>query len=198
MRSRIALQSITIPLQAAAKRPLDTETLAAQLGRLGDTRYELASLDNQLEGDCHFPLSALNQLRRDLVAKLENGAPASAASPSPITTTFRDLLPEHSKSEIQRPNPTCPFSAGTSINSTPPSNAAWKRSTAISKTRAATRTPSRIFKSNISNPKSKILLATPRILKPGETGYLKLIENAAPDGLLLRNLAALQLLQGSQ
>ena len=31
---------------------------------------ELASLDNQLEGDCHFPLSALNQLRRDLVAKL--------------------------------------------------------------------------------------------------------------------------------
>jgi putative protease len=44
---------------------------------------------------------------------------------------------------------------------------------------------------NIQNPESKILLATPRILKPGETGYLKLIEKAAPDGLLLRNPAAL-------
>jgi putative protease len=48
-----------------------------------------------------------------------------------------------------------------------------------------------LFKSQISNLKSQIHLATPRILKPGETGYLKLIEKAAPDGLLLRNLAAL-------
>jgi len=42
-----------------------------------------------------------------------------------------------------------------------------------------------------SSADSRILLATPRILKPGELGYLKLIEHAAPDGLLLRNLAAL-------
>ena len=34
--------------------------------------------------------------------------------------------------------------------------------------------------------------ATPRILKPGEIGYLKLIERADPDGLLLRNLASLE------
>ena len=39
---------------------------------------------------------------------------------------------------------------------------------------------------------SKILLATPRIMKPGESGYLKLIERAEPDGVLLRNLAALE------
>jgi putative protease len=49
-----------------------------------------------------------------------------------------------------------------------------------------------LFKSEIRNPKSAILLATPRILKPGETGYLKLIERAEPDGLLLRNLASLE------
>jgi putative protease len=39
---------------------------------------------------------------------------------------------------------------------------------------------------------SKVILATPRIIKTGETGYLKLIERAKPHGLLLRNLAALQ------
>ncbi|MEM9235762.1 MAG: U32 family peptidase, partial [Verrucomicrobiota bacterium] len=39
---------------------------------------------------------------------------------------------------------------------------------------------------------TSIHLATPRILKPGETGYLKLIERAEPDGLLLRNLASLE------
>jgi len=48
------------------------------------------------------------------------------------------------------------------------------------------------LKSQISDLKSQIFLATPRILKPGETGYLKLIERAAPDGLLLRNLASLE------
>jgi putative protease len=36
-----------------------------------------------------------------------------------------------------------------------------------------------------------VILATPRIIKPGEEGYLKLIERAEPRGLLLRNLAAL-------
>jgi len=38
---------------------------------------------------------------------------------------------------------------------------------------------------------TSIHLATPRILKPGETGYFKLIERARPDGVLLRNLGAL-------
>jgi putative protease len=42
---------------------------------------------------------------------------------------------------------------------------------------------------------SQIHLATPRILKPGEMGYLKLIEKAEPDGLLLRNLGALHYYQ---
>ena len=78
---------------AAAKRPLDTDTLTAQLGRLGETRYELASLDNRLEGDCHFPLSALNQLRRELVAKLERGSGWQVPGRPPITTTYHDLLP---------------------------------------------------------------------------------------------------------
>jgi U32 family peptidase len=48
-----------------------------------------------------------------------------------------------------------------------------------------------LFKSTLHDPQSTIFLATPRILKPGETGYLKLIEKADPDGLLLRNLGAL-------
>jgi putative protease len=36
-----------------------------------------------------------------------------------------------------------------------------------------------------------ILLATPRIQKAGEQGFFKLIENAAPDGVLIRNLGAI-------
>jgi putative protease len=179
-----------IPLEPAAKRPLDTDTLAAQLGRLGETRYELASLDNRLEGDCHFPLSVLNQLRRDLITELENGAPASAGKI--ITTTFRDLLP--STFDVQSPAFDVP-SLSVLCRNFDQLHAAIERG--VETIYCDFEDPRRykdavyLFKSNIQNPASKILLATPRILKPGETGYLSLIEKAAPDGLLLRNLAAL-------
>jgi putative protease len=179
-----------IPLQAAAKRSLDTDTLVAQLGRLGDTSFELTSLDNQLEGDCHFPLSALNQLRRDLVAELERGGGSPAPVPAPITTTYRDLLPA-----IPPSAPGAPHLSVLCRN--------FEQLHAAIQCGAETvycdfEDPRRykeavsLFRSTTSDPQSAILLATPRILKPGETGYLKLIEKAAPDGLLLRNLAALE------
>ena len=177
-----------IPLQAAAKRPLDTETLVAQLGRLGETPFELASLDNQLEGDCHFPLSALNQLRRELVTKLEQGAPASVVQPA-ITTTYRDLLPALPHAPLRAPHLsvlcrnfdqlTAAIAAGVTTIYCDFEDPRRYRDAVLN------------FRSQASNLESKILLATPRILKPGEIGYLKLIENAAPDGLLLRNPAAL-------
>jgi putative protease len=179
--------SSAMPLESAAKRPLDTETLAAQLGRLGETRYELASLDNQLEGDCHFPLSALNQLRRDLVAELENGAPASVGKI--VTTTYRNLLPENPKTEIPNPKLSVLCRNFDQLHASIESG--------VETIYCDFEDPRRYkdavadFRSQISNLKSSILLATPRIIKPGETGYLSLIEKAAPDGLLLRNLAAL-------
>jgi len=183
----------TIPLQAAAKRPLDTETLTAQLGRLGESPYELASLDNQLEGACHFPLSALNQLRRDLVANLERGGGLQTPSPPIITTTFQDLLPSMLK--VERSMFDVP-SLSVLCRNFHQLHAAIE--TGVQTIYCDFEDPRRykdavqLFKSIISNPQSTISLATPRILKPGEIGYLKLIENAAPDGLLLRNLAALE------
>ena len=48
-----------------------------------------------------------------------------------------------------------------------------------------------IFRTARPSPHATIFLATPRILKPGETAILKLITNTNPDGLLLRNLGAL-------
>jgi putative protease len=185
-----------IPLQAAAKRQLDTETLAAQLGRLGESSYELASLDNQLEGACHFPLSALNQLRRDLVANLEHGRGLQPPSPFIITTTFRDLLPTlPSKFNVERSMLDVP-QLSVLCRNFDQLHAAIE--SGVQTIYCDFEDPRRYkdavadFKSTISNPQSTISLATPRILKPGEIGYLKLIENAAPDGLLLRNLAALE------
>ncbi len=61
-----------MPLEIAQKRPLTEETLRAQLGRLGETGFELGTLENRLEGQVIVPVSELNRLRRELVEKLEH------------------------------------------------------------------------------------------------------------------------------
>ena len=182
-------------LQHASKRPLGTATLRAQLGRLGDTRYELCSLEDQLEGSCHIALSVLNQLRRDLVAALDNAG--GFQPPSPISATHRDLLPPNPQSAIRDPQ-----SPLLSVLCRNPDQLRAATDLGIDTIYCDFEDPRRYrdavseFKSAIRNPQSAILLATPRILKPGETGYLKLIERAAPDGILLRNLASLHHYRG--
>lgn len=66
-------------LQAASKSPITTETLSGQLGRLGGTQFHLASLGNGLSGDLFLPVSALNEVRRELVGEMEKAMVDSAA-----------------------------------------------------------------------------------------------------------------------
>jgi putative protease len=187
-----ATTASSLPLQEATKHPLGTETLVAQLGRLGDSSFELASLDNQLEGSCHIAVSALNQLRRALVKQLDDLA-AIKPPVEEITTTHLDLLPDRQAAEIAPPR------LSVLCRSLHQVTAALE--CGVETIYCDFEDPRRykeavsLVRSQISSHPSQIHLATPRILKPGETGYLKLIEKAAPDGLLLRNLGALQYYQ---
>ncbi|MFN3372867.1 MAG: DUF3656 domain-containing protein [Chloroflexus sp.] len=58
------------PLTTAQNRPLDEATLRDQLGRLGDTAYQLTELSAVIEGKPVAPVSLLNQLRRQATAAL--------------------------------------------------------------------------------------------------------------------------------
>ncbi|MFM2198386.1 MAG: hypothetical protein RLZZ505_1818 [Verrucomicrobiota bacterium] len=178
----------TIPLEPASNHPLTTETLEKQLSRLGDTPYELASLENKIEGDCHLPLSALNQLRRDLVTNLSQfqNQQSSINYHQSSPTTTQALFPPIT---YHRSPGTPKLSLLT--RTLPQLEAALEAE--IPQIYCDFEDPRR-YKEAVETARgtsSKIILATPRILKPGETGYLKLIERAEPDGLLLRNLAAL-------
>ncbi len=182
-------ESSPMPLVEAEKHPLGTEKLAEQLGRLGDSSFELGSLDNQLEGNCHIAVSALNQLRRALVKQLED---AAAIKPErlEIITTYHDLLPIQSP-ESRVKNPELSVLCRTMGQLTTAIECGVETIYCDFEDPRRYKEAVALFRSQISNLKSQIFLATPRILKPGEMGYLKLIEKAAPDGLLLRNLAAL-------
>jgi putative protease len=59
------------PLGAARHRTIDEDYLRQQLGRLGNTPYELAEVELEIAGAPFAPSSVLNQLRRDAVEQLQ-------------------------------------------------------------------------------------------------------------------------------
>jgi putative protease len=73
--ARSAAVESEAPLGTARNRALDEDYLTAQLGRLGNTPYELAGIELETAGAPFAPSSLLNQIRRDAVAKLEDVAP---------------------------------------------------------------------------------------------------------------------------
>ena len=170
------------PLGTAEKHPLTSETLVAQLSRLGDTDYELAHLDNQLTGNCHIAVSELNRLRRQLVQLLDE----EREEPAPQITTAPDytaLLPQDSREPA----------------SESPQLACLCRT--MDQLEAAIEAGADAIYCDFEDPRRykdavalcpQVYVATPRIIKPGEEGYLKLIERSGTQGILIRNLAALQ------
>ena len=68
------------PLDSAQNRTLDVQMLRDQLGRLGNTPYELGQVQLTIGGHPYAPPSLLNQLRRQAVEQLQ----ALQASPTRI------------------------------------------------------------------------------------------------------------------
>ena len=65
-----ASTSSSEPLGAAETQAFSEALLHEQLGRLGNTPYELAALDIQLDGNPFVPTSLLNKMRRDIVEQI--------------------------------------------------------------------------------------------------------------------------------
>jgi putative protease len=59
------------PLTVAEKHGVSAAVLGEQLGRLGNTPYELASCEIDIQGNPFVPVSLLNQLRRQAVSEFE-------------------------------------------------------------------------------------------------------------------------------
>jgi putative protease len=181
-----ASASSAMPLQAAQKRPLTEEILREQLGRLGGTGFTLESLESRLEGDVILPLSELNRMRRELVEKL-TAAPVAAPAELRINPAVSARLVRLAG------NRACAESTTLTVlcRSMEQINAALR--VGISDIYADFEDIRRYKDAvaRVRETEAHIYLATPRIQKAGEQGFFILIENAAPDGVLIRNLGAL-------
>jgi putative protease len=189
-----ATVSSAIPLQVAQKRPLTEESLRDQLGRLGETAYRLDTLKNRLNGEVIVPVSELNRLRRELVVKLDEiraqGSRAEESVPQ-VFPAVNGRLARLATKRAEKPEPVTKLTVlcrdldqiGVALRAGVAELYAdfediRRYRDAVELVRAA-------------GMNAQIFLATPRIQKAGEQGFFQLIENARPDGVLIRNLGAL-------
>ena len=169
-------------LESAQTRPFTTEFLEKQLGRLGETVWQLGALDNQLEGAVMMAVSAVNRLRRALVDALDGQKSAPAPRIS-AAGKLEDLLPDVKKDECHQ-----------------------RELSALCRSMEQIEAALEVGLNNIyvdfedirrgkeavalvrQSKGARIHLATPRIQKSGEAGFFKAVERAEPDGVLIRNL----------
>ncbi len=189
----------TIQLEAAENRPLTTERLRGQLGRLGNTPFKLATLDNQLEGEVIIPVSELNRLRREIVAQLDTlratptrwtlNNTVGAVIPNRPQSSSDDTAPEIIAviRDLEQLAPAWHAGART-IYCEFENPKHYREAVASFRKLQSSETPSpeiQIPKSKFQN--SSIWVAPPRIFKPGEEWILKQVRSSDADGYLVRH-----------
>ncbi len=172
------------PLEPAEKRPLTPEVIEAQFGRLGGTGYALGKCSYALEEGLMLPLSLLNRMRRELVEKL---AAAPVAPEAPSRPAVEWTPPSF---------PPLPAKRGytLSVLCRTPEQAEAAALAGVKRLYLDFK-DIRSYKEVVAHlralaPECKLWLATLRIMKPHEGGFFKFIHEAAPDGVLVRNLGA--------
>jgi len=178
-------------LEQAQNRPLGEETLRKQFSRLGETDYQLGGLENLLEGEVIIPVSALNRLRRKLVTQLDEQVSSEPVEIKVVDTSekgYSDLMPEMGD-EIK-------LAPELSVLVRYPEQVEAALEAGVKRIYAdfedIRRYKDVVAQVRESGTDSTIHLATPRIQKSGEAGYFKLIDKAEADGVLIRNLGAIQ------
>ena len=172
-----------MPLEIARKHPLTQESFRAQLGKLGGTGFVLRQLDFQVLGATILPLSELNRLRRELVDRLST----QTRETSP-RCSLTELLPNHQ-------SPTSNEARLSVLVRTPDQFEAALEAgmdEILVDYEDIRRYKDAVATVRSVSSKAAIFLATPRIQKAGEEGFFKLIANAQPDGVLVRNIGGIE------
>lgn len=183
-----------MPLVAAHHKPLTTERLQQQLGRLGNTPFHLGALNNDLQGAVLVPVSELNRMRRELVTQLEEERRQPRAWQLQSQVSHRDLLPKVKPSPSGRG-----LGEGKSTESKTQLIVLVRN---LAQLQAVLQTDITTIYCELEDPpkyreivqtvrttehQPEIWIAPPRITKPRENYILDQVKRCQPDGYLVRN-----------
>jgi putative protease len=172
----------TGPLQVAQKRPLTEDYLRQQLGRLGNTPFELRGLQVTL-GNVMVPVSLLNDLRRRLCEDLEKvrrANPGYEIRPGALERLRK--APARGEAALQL---AVLCRSVDQVRAALDESVTWIECDFEDIRRYRDAVPL------ARERDAKILLAPPRVHKPGELGILRNVLGAGPNGILVRSTAHL-------
>ena len=181
-----------IPLETARNAPLTAEKLRVQLGKTSEAGLELRMLQVDLKGEVIIPLGEINRMRRELLKKIL----ISSDHPRPeVWVNWRSILKQKESfdhASLEKPIEASDTSLNVLCRTMDQLQSALENGI---RELYADFEDIRRYKDAVNLVRecrdAKILLATPRIQKATEEGFFKLIENAEPDGVLIRNLGAI-------
>ncbi|WP_427159172.1 DUF3656 domain-containing U32 family peptidase [Aliinostoc sp. HNIBRCY26] len=188
-----------ITLTQAHTKPLDTERLKEQFGRLGNTPFRLGTLTNHLSGQVMLPVSELNRIRREIVTQLEELRSQAKRWQLNPQATVKDLLP--SKSAPSAVSPSLIVLIRNLKQLQAAINAGVETLYCEFEDPRAYREAVRLFREarqggqgvqGSNSPVPSIWVAPPRITKPGENWILQQVRACEADGYLVRNYDQLE------
>ncbi len=206
------------PLAAATKRPTTPDELREQLGRLGDTPFELGDLLVNLPAGVMLPKSVVNDLRRQAAAALaekrEAGRRHALVRAGSVSDGLQQELAEKreagrrhalvragSVSDGLQQEPSLTLPARNETIRTPELTLLVRT---LAQLEAALPLRPAVVYADFEDLRKykdavvlaraagvRIGLATNRVWKPGEDGFQALVARAEPDVVLVRNLGGL-------
>ena len=184
---RTAQVESAMPLQAAQGKPLHEALIREKLCAFGETPFELRRLQLELEGALALPPSELKRMRRALTGAL---AGHGAARPARVVRT--GLAADGIVAPVTARGPAASPKLIPLLRTLEQVEIALRLGfeelqldfmelvglgLAVEKVRAAG---------------ALVIVATPRVQKPGEEGYDRRFERLRPDGILARHLGAVE------
>jgi len=183
----LASEDSQIPLQAARNAPLTHARLLEHLDRFGDAPFEVASLTVEFSEPVILPISELNRVRRALGVRLEEATlPVRVELADSWRTSLDPAAMQRESLEMPKLTVLC--------RTDEQLDAALEAGVEqvyldFEDVRRYKDSVARVRSCSVS---ASIWLATPRIQKAAEQGFFRLIQNAQPDGVLVRNLGAIE------
>ncbi|MFM8580892.1 MAG: DUF3656 domain-containing protein, partial [Planctomycetaceae bacterium] len=200
------------PVAAAIRHPLTTALAEQQLGRLGGTPFSLGGVElRDLEGGDNaeprpelpvmVPKSVLNQVRREAVELLQQqrlGRRAGHAVDAGALARLRGrIAARHGVSQpAGQPTPRATLSVLCRTREQWQAALDWRPRPGLGELEwiYCDFEDVRQYDEVVAESRRRgrrLVLATPRVLKPAELGLLKQLRRLAPDAIVVRNLAAI-------
>jgi len=196
-----------LELSSARTSALTDLILREQLGHLGETAYVLRNFKVNLESDVFIPIRFINQLRRDAISRLDaaTGKQRSVREKATEASCHVKHLEDPGALDRNRRSPESALS-GLLVETQACGNESPELITlcrTFEQIDAAMEEAIetvyvdfediRLYQKAIERigERARVFLATPRIQKSGEHGFFRLIENAQPYGILIRNLGSI-------